>query len=200
MKNISSAVEKAIRKYTDLPELNYSLANNLEFRLVAPIDPTKPFKEAKKIFLKNYLNDLLVLSLGNISLAAKKANINRRHMHRIINELHLNPETHRKDLLKPSEYLKGNIQTILEDTLSGFDEKGGNLSLVYSNMADITEIIAKDIEHALSFSEAVELFEKEFLARALKDNEYNIERTADAIDMSERTLYRKISKFNLATA
>jgi DNA-binding NtrC family response regulator len=201
MKNISSVVEKAVRKHLiqDIPDLKYNISTNLEFRLFFPLNTNKPFKEAKKNFLKNYLNDILTLSLGNISMAARKANLNRRHLHRIITELDINPDTHRKELLKPTQYLKDNIQNILEETLFNLkpDEKLRN---VYSNLEQISESLAKNMDESMSYEEAVELFEKEFLGKALKENNYNIPKTAEILDMSERTLYRKISKLNLAIA
>ncbi len=201
MKNISSIVDRAVKKHLleDLPSLNYNISTNLEFRLVFPIDINKPFKEAKKTFLKNYLNDLLTLSLGNISMAARKANLNRRHMHRIMNDLDINPEEHRKELLKPSQYIKENIQNILEDTLTNFNSDG-NIKSVYSNLEEISEFLAKDMDILMSYEEAIALFEKEFLGKALKENKYSISKTAEMLDISERTLYRKISKLNLAVA
>jgi DNA-binding NtrC family response regulator len=166
---------------------------------LSPIDPSKPFKEARKIFLKKYLNDLLILSLGNVSLAAKKANINRRHMHRIINELEIDPESHRREMIKPAQYLKENVKDILEETLSTFS-KNESIKAVYSNIADISNVIAQDMNTTMEFDEALELFEKDFFTKALKYNKYDISKTAEAIDVSERTLYRKISKLNLAIA
>jgi DNA-binding NtrC family response regulator len=201
MKSISSIVDKAVKKHLieDIPDLTYNITTNLEFRLVFPIDITKPFKQAKKSFLKSYLNDLLTLSLGNISMAARKANVNRRHLHRIMSELEINPEAHRKELLKPGQYLKDNIHNILEETLIDF-KNDDKLRDVYSHLEHISETLAKDMDESMSYEEAVELFEKEFLGKALKENNYNIPKTAEMLDMNERTLYRKINKFNLAIA
>ena len=61
-------------------------------------------------------------------------------------------------------------------------------------------MMAKDMEISLSYDEAVELFEREFLGKVLRENNYNVAKAAEALDMSERTLYRKISKLNLAIA
>jgi len=199
MKNISSIVDGALKKHLKeyLPELNYTLSNNLEFRLF-PSSSLRTFKEAKRFFLKNYLNDLLVLSLGNITLAVKKANLHRRHLHRIINELEIDPNSHRKELIKPTEYLKENFHDILEETLSNFTSEPHKIKTVYSNLEDISEVLAKNMDKAFSYEEALELFEKEFLGKALKENNYDVSKTAEVLDMSERTLYRKMSKLNIA--
>jgi len=193
VKNISCIVENAIKKHSnkDFPKFKEFLSSNLEFRLLFSLDMSKKFKDAKKSFIKNYLNDLLTLSLGNISLAARKARVNRRHLHRIINDHEINPEQHRKELLKPLEYMKENVHSIIEETLSEFDSQ--DIKDIYTNMYDISEIIAKDVDN-MTFDDAVELFEKEYIENALKSNGYNISKTADVLEVSERTLYRKITK------
>jgi transcriptional regulator with PAS, ATPase and Fis domain len=116
-----------------------------------------------------------------------------------MSELDMNAEMHKKELLKPSQYLKENIQNILEETLSSFrrDEKAKD---VYSNLEEISDLVAKDMEINLSFDRAVMLFDREFLGKVLKENNYNISKSAETLDISERTLYRKISKLNLAIA
>jgi len=183
-----------------LPELKQSFSNNLEFRLFYPVDMTKPFKMAKKDFLKVYFNDLLIFSLGNISQAAKRAGVNRRHLHRIINELDIDIDICRKELIKPSQYLKENIHDILEETLAAMAKQEHKFRYIYSELDDISEIIANEWDISVTFDEAVDLFEKEFLGNALKQNNYDISKTAEAIDVSERTIYRKISKLNIAVA
>lgn len=198
MQSISSLVEKVLKKHNTLPKLKEDISTNLEFRLLFTIDFSKPFKEAKKDFLKNYLSDLLTLSLGNISAAAKKAQLHRRHFHRIIHTLDIDANTYRKELLKPSQYMKENIYMILEETLLAL-ESDSKLREVYSNLEDISQVIAKNLDN-ITYEEALELFEKEFIKRALKSNDFNIQKTADSMEMSERTLYRKINRLNIAVA
>ncbi|MBN2367929.1 hypothetical protein JXC34_02845 [Candidatus Woesearchaeota archaeon] len=199
MNSITTLVDSALKKFTgeEFPKLKEDISSNLEFRLIFTIDLSKPFKEAKKEFLKNYLNDLLTLSLGNISLAAKKAQVHRRHLHRIILELDIDPNTHRKELLKPSEYKRVNVYNILDETLAGSAVQEDKLKNIYSNLDDISEIIAENMDEIASYDEALDLFEKEYIQKALKENDYNIQKTAGFLDISERTLYRKISKLNI---
>ena len=202
MKNISSVVDTVLTKFTgdDTPKLKEEISTNLEFRLVFTVDLSKPFKEAKKEFLVNYLNDLLTLSLGNISLAAKKAQLHRRHLHRMINELDIDPNEHRKEMLKPREYMKVNVHNILDETLANSSLSEHKLSQIYSNLEDISQVLAQNIDNAFSYNEALDLFEKEYIEKALRDNQYDIQKTADFLDISERTLYRKINKLNIAVA
>ena len=194
--NISNVVEAVLKKHTkNVPKVKEDISSNLEFRLLVTVDLSKPFKQAKKDFLKNYLNDILTLSLGNISLAAKRAQLHRRHLHRIIINLDIDPNVHKKELLKPQEYLRENVHNIIEDTLANFDDDD-RIRQIYSNLDDISVIISKNMG-PVSYDEALELFEKEYIEKALKENNYNISETADAIDMNERTLYRKLSRLNI---
>lgn len=48
-----------------------------------------------------------------------------------------------------------------------------------------------------SFREARDLFEKEFLLRKLEENDWNISRTAETIDMERSNLHRKIKAFGI---
>ena len=62
MKTISSVVETVLAKFTgaNYPKLKEDISTNLEFRLLFTIDLSKPFKEAKKDFLKNYLTIIIL--------------------------------------------------------------------------------------------------------------------------------------------
>jgi len=199
MNTITSVIETVLKKYTgeELPELTESISSTLDNRLLITVDFSKPFKEAKKEFIRNYVNDLLVLSLGNIIIAAKKANLHRRHIHRIINELDIDAEMHRKELIKPIEYMKVNIHHILECTISRSELDAEKETIILSNMKDITELIAESMS-SYTYEEALQLFEKEYIEKALKTYQYNIPKTANALDISERTLYRKINKLGIA--
>ena len=116
----------------------------------------------------------------------------------MINKLEIKPDEHKKELIKPSQYMKENIYNILEERLAAFEEEK-KVKNIYSNLDDISQLIADNIGN-ISYDEALELFEKEYIEKALKDHDFNIQKTADAIDMSERTLYRKINKLNIVVA
>jgi len=48
-----------------------------------------------------------------------------------------------------------------------------------------------------TFREAREEFEKEFLLRKLEENDWNVSRTAEAIDMERSNLHRKIRSYGI---
>jgi len=197
MKNISNIVENAIKKHAiseDLPKIRDSLSSDLELKLLIPSNLSKSYKLAKNEFLKRYFNDLLTLSLGNVSLAAKKAGIHRRHVHRFINELNINMLEFKEDMIKPAEFLKENIYSILENLLS--TNNNVNYQRIYSNITQVTTKIAKDIGN-YSYDEALIIFEREFIMASLRENNFDIVKTSKEIGMGIRTLYRKIGKLGL---
>jgi two-component system nitrogen regulation response regulator NtrX len=48
-----------------------------------------------------------------------------------------------------------------------------------------------------TFREAREEFEKEFLLRKLEENDWNVSRTAEAIEMERSNLHRKIRSYGI---
>lgn len=197
MKTISSLVEDVLKKYSDtsLEVLTRNLSSTLEFRLLFNIDFGQPFRIAKKEFIKNYFIDLLTLNLGNVSRVAEAANLNRRHVHRLLNELDINPGIQRKEMLKPYYYLKENIQQIFENVPDQFKNASDQ-----KKIEDVSEIFANNTEDTLSYEEAMQIFEKEYIQKALEEHDFDILETADSIKLSERTLYRKINKLSIAVA
>lgn len=155
--------------------------DDLEIRLFFTFDFSKPFKEAKKNFLKRYVRDILAISLGNVSMAAKKANLDRRHFYRIITGCEINPQEQRKELLKPNEYMKETISEIFSN----------------DSIDDISKVIVESLNN-ITYDDALVLFEKMYIEESLKNNNYNLHETASKMDVSERTLQRKIGKYSIA--
>lgn len=48
-----------------------------------------------------------------------------------------------------------------------------------------------------TFNDARKSFEKEYIALALKRNNNNVTKTAEAIELSKRQLFNKINEYNL---
>jgi two-component system nitrogen regulation response regulator NtrX len=53
------------------------------------------------------------------------------------------------------------------------------------------------LEAGTTFREAREEFEKEFLIQKLEENDWNISRTAEAIEIERSNLHRKIKTFGI---
>jgi len=157
------------------------MSDNLELRLFFNLDLTKPFREAKKDFLRKYLKDLIAVSLGNVSMAARRANLDRKHFYRIINDFELDLEEPRKEMLKPLEYMKESMHE----------------HLPLEDLEGISKLVVESIE-ARSYSDVLELFERRYIAESLRSNGFDVQKTAHATELSERTLMRKIDKYSIA--
>lgn len=203
MKKAPSLLEKVLRvtnQDVESKDSNLKVQIGLELKLLSSIDFSKPYKEAKREFVRQYLNDMLVLSFGNISKTAELANINRRHMHRLVNELHLNPDNSRKENMNPIVYLKEYISQISDDTDNEMtDLISEKLDLQSHINEDITSIFLQN-SGLSTYEEALYIFEREYINKLLEENDFDIQKTASVLGISERTLYRKINKLNIAVA
>ncbi len=150
-------------------------------------DLKKPYKEAKKEFLKDYFSDLLLLNLGNVSRVASTAQINRRHVYRLLDELELDAEEWRK-MIKPSYYYRETLQQTIDEM--------PELVELSEEIEDISEELS--IAERLPFHDALGEFERQYIVDALKKTNFDIDGASRILDMSQRTLYRKISKLGIA--
>jgi two-component system nitrogen regulation response regulator NtrX len=74
------------------------------------------------------------------------------------------------------------------------------LPIIAHQQVPATIEYSDDLDSALgadTFREAREEFEKEFLLRKLEENDWNVSRTAEAIDMERSNLHRKIRSFGI---
>jgi two-component system nitrogen regulation response regulator NtrX len=56
---------------------------------------------------------------------------------------------------------------------------------------------SQSTSQAFTFREAREEFEKEFLIQKLEENDWNVSRTAEAIEIERSNLHRKIKSFGI---
>ena len=89
--NVSKISDDITEKITQDPLLGF------------PINTTLKFKQAKTQFKKQFLKTLLQINYGNISKVARIANIDRRSVHRLVNEFQVS--RFRKNLKHP-DYIK----------------------------------------------------------------------------------------------
>ncbi len=164
------------------------------------IDTSVRFKRAKKLFKKTYLITLLERHLGNVSKVAEVAGIDRRSIHRMLISMKINPEKFRKAISKP-EYMKEEaVKDIIEDTLDNYKQviNPERLKKMYKHVPDISKDIAKELPSApLTFKEAEREFEKHFVLKALKQNKFNITKTAKKIGLRFETLHRKMKALGI---
>ena len=199
MKSISSIVEETLLKKKPRKS-SKSSESDLEFKILFDIDYSKSFKRSKSIFIKKYLLDILALSLGNVKRASLIADIDRRHMHRLLKEHHINPQSNREDPLKFSNYLNNNFKNIIDEKIEEMNISQKRLENIYSSLHDLSLMIANNHDNPASFKEAIDIFEKNFIEKALLDNQYDLSETAKSLKISERTLYRKLKDLDISSS
>ena len=159
------------------------------------INPKVSFKKSKKMFKKFYLLKLMQKHMGNISQVAIESGIERRSIHRLVKELKINPEKFRKALLRADYVKKEAVKSIIEDVLDSY--KGiitkKKIASMYENVNELSKDIIKQLpESSMTLKHAEEEFEKNYILKALKQNAFNISKTARAIGLRFETLHRKM--------
>lgn len=201
---INPMIQHSLHKFlgVTISELNKDLSDKIETNplLSFDINTNLSFKAAKKMFKKQYLQSLIRNHYGNISDVAKAAKIDRRSVHRAIIELKIDVKKVRKELLRPDYYKKEAIGGIFRSTLDTY--KGvihpEKLQKVYKEVNTLTKDIVKELPtDELSFKEAEREFERQYLKKALDENDWNISKTARKIKLRFETLHRKIKSLGI---
>jgi len=201
---INPMIEESLHKFlgVTINELNKDLSDKIETNPLISFDinTALSFKTAKKLFKKQYLQNLIRNHYGNISDVAKVANIDRRSVHRAVQELKIDIDKVRKELLRPDYYKKEAIDEIFKATLDHY--KGiihpEKLEKVYREVPSLTKNIIKELPAMeMSLKEAEGEFERQYLKKALDENNWNISKTARKIKIRFETLHRKIKKLDI---
>ena len=77
---------------------------------------------------------------------------------------------------------------------------GKKLQNIYSNLHDLTLMIANNHDNPATFKEAIDIFEKNFIEKALLENDFDMKKTSKFLKISTRTLYRKIKELNISSS
>lgn len=164
------------------------------------VDTLIPFKQAKEEFKKKYIIKLLRLRYGNVSDVAKILQLDRRSIHRLIKKFKIDIDKFRKEMMK-AEYVKQSAVTdIIEHTINEYKQviNTERLERFYKNIATLSKNIIQELPmNPLTLKEAEEEFEKQFIVQALKENKFNISKTAKKIGLRFETLHRKIKALNI---
>ncbi len=164
------------------------------------IDTKLSYKEAKKKYKKQYLEKVLKLKLGNISEAAKTMSTDRRSIHRLIHDFHIDIKKIKHELVKPYYIKLSSINYAIENTLDKYKEiiHPKKLETMYKNVTTVSEDILKELpESPISLKNAEEEFDKKYLKQKLEENNNNPQLTAKKIGLRYETVLRKIKKLNL---
>lgn len=200
MNALNSIVDDALRKHAKLSDnrINKTLIASLENRLSSTIILPSTYKEAKKAFQRAYFQELLTLNLGNISKAAQTAGLNRRQIHRICSEVGVDLKNIRTTLVKPYNYLKQNVQDLIEEKIEATREKN-KFSSIYKNMPKISEEVAGFLEQKKeSYGDALNSFEKHYFSGILKLADNDVDKASRIAELSERSIQRRMKELAIA--
>ena len=203
-KPLKPLVDQAMHKFlgVTIDELNKDISDKIETKPLIQFDLNiqLSFKSAKKLFKKQFFTKLIQTHYGNVSEVAALTNVNRRSIHRAVNELGIDVRKLRKDMLMPNYYTKEAVDTILRGTFEAYKQiiHPGKLEEMYKNVSTVSEDILKSLPvKDLTWKEAEQEFEKEFLRKVLEQFNGNISKTAKKIKIRYETLIRKLKKLGV---
>lgn len=185
-----------------IDELSRDISDKLKTSplLMFDISTKLGFKKAKKDFVKRYMKKLLQVNYGNISEVAKIADVDRRSIHRIVRDSDIDVEKIRKDMAKAYEIKQSALNEIIEDVLDNYKTviHPEKLGVMYKNVPEFSKDILEAMpEKQLTLKDAEEEFEKEFIRKALAENNGSITMTAKKIRLRYETLLRKMKRYGL---
>lgn len=203
-KDMEHIVDDAIKPVigVSIDELNKDISEKLEKSPLSSfnIDPDMKFKQAKRRFKQQFLTRLLRSSYGNISMVAKKAGVDRRSIHRIVKEAGIDVDKMREEMIKPYQIRQKAVGSIIESVLEHYKTviHPERIAEVYKNVDSVSKDILDELpEKQVTLKKAEELFEKEYLRKALEQNLGNITKTAKKIGLRYETLLRKLKTLGL---
>lgn len=194
---VSPTVKEAMTSMlgVNVDQINEDISNKLvEGNFDFEVNLKLGFKKAKEEFKKEYLIRLLQHTNGNISEAGKISGLDRRSIHRLIKRYNLDIGDARQQPFKFNEDKKIEyVREIISETLDRYDLTRGR----YQVNEDVTKKISEKLPiFSLSFDEAVDLFEKEFVKKAL--SEFGSQKKASReIGLRYETLHKKAKEFGL---
>lgn len=203
-KKVKPLIKDATERFlgVNIDKLNEDITSTLTKSSIGDIkiNYSLKYKQAKKQYKKDFLSRILILHLGNISEAAKLLGLDRRTLHRLINEFKIDIKKIKYELLKPYNIKIHALSEAIEDVLENYKTiiHPKKLEEMYKNVPILSEDIIKDLpEPELDIKDAEELFEKEYFKYHLEKNHHNISKTAKNVGIRFETLHRKMKKLGV---
>lgn len=198
MSELNSIVESGLKKHLKVIDNNLkdSIVSGIENRLTSNISLFLKYKDAKKMFQRIYFIDLLTLNHGNIKRASSIAKMDRRQIHRICTELNIDTKNIRQTLIKPYNYMKQNVQDIIEQKLELYSQ-GNNINTYYKNIPKLTDAITLEIDKTpKSYDESFSDFENDYFKELMDRSNKNLVLAEELSGLSQKSISRKIKLIN----
>jgi DNA-binding NtrC family response regulator len=193
---INSSTTKALGK--PIIQFNEDITTKLKKAGNYSIDINKKFKDAKRQFKIEFLTNMIKKNCGNISEVARIVEVDRRSIHRIIDDSVV--KEIREKLPKIYDLRYNEINSIIEKSFLEYKNQLSDqkVTKMYEEIPKLVDEIIKEIPiEKVTLKEAEIEFEKEYLLRALTKFNFDINKTAQAIGLRYETLFRKIKILGL---
>lgn len=201
---IEPMLEEAMQRYLGITisELEKDISEKIEQeRLIGlTIRADLPFKEAKKLFKKEFLERTIQTHYGNVSEVADVVGLDRRSVHRDLKGLKVDVKKLREKMYKPGYFEKEAVDALIRKTLDSYREilRPEKLGEMYKHVSQLSESIVKVLPLLdIGWKDAEREFERTYLERVLEVHQWNIGLTARKIGLRYETLLRKMKKLGL---
>ena len=200
---VSPLLEETMEKNwgITIPKLGLDITDQLkkpQLNIYIPLHST--FSKAKKKFKSEFLKRELKLHQGNISQLAKTLDVDRRSIHRTIKDLDINLGLVRSKIESKERYQETMIDQMIRSALEHYRDliQPQQMEKIYEEVPSLSKSIAKFLpSQELTWKEAEQEFEKQFLQHSLEQNQWKVSATAQKVGIRAETLHRKIKKLGL---
>lgn len=172
-----------------------------EEQFVKPnVDTTKTFDEAKRVYMRSYLDTLLIRSYGVVRRASQQAGVAHTTLYRVCEMYDVRVDAYRTDLALPEKKKEEHIAKIVKDTLDKYEtyipsEQKQKKDACGTN---ISEKASQYVHLQLpTLKQAEEAFERAYLQEMLEKNACNVKNAAEQAAIHSRTFYRMMDAYDL---
>ncbi len=200
---VSPLLEETMEKHwgITIPKLESDITDQLkkpQLNVYLPLN--LPFEKAKKTFKAEFIKRELRLHRGNVSQLAKLLELDRRSIHRAIKNLDIDVEEVRRRPESKEEYQKMVVDNLIRSALGQYKEliQPQQMEKLYQEVDFLSRNIAKFLPPPeLSWKQAEQEFEKQFLLQALEESGWKIQAAAAKLKIRPETLYRKVKRLGI---
>jgi len=200
---IEPYLEETMQRFLGIKvdELERDITDKIERKLIGyTIHTELPFKLAKNLFKREFIQKIIQTHQGNVSEVAKLIGLDRRSIHREIKKLNIDVKKLRQTMYRIGYFKKEAMDLAIRKTLDSYKSilHPQKLKKFYEEVPLISENIVKFLpKKILTWKEAEEEFEKLYLKKILDENNWDLSKTAKQVDLRYETLIRKIKKLQL---
>src|SRR3989344_332561 len=200
---IEPLLEETMQKFLGITirELEKDITEKIEHTKLIGITVRTdlPFKDAKKLFKKEFLERTIQTHYGNISEVADVVGLDRRSVHRDLKSLHVDIKKLREKMYKPRYFEKEAVDQLLPRSLDQYKSviRSEKLGQMVDYVPELSEQIVNILPNTtVRWKDAEREFERIYLKAAIGRYK-NLSETARAIELRYETLLSKMKKLGM---